>query len=166
MSVFSANKAVDDWASPVILAIRAFNPLAWTVAVLAAVVSLVVIGVPTRIIDNPLFIRMTPVRTQDYVFWAITAALTGLIAGTFVAGRAIRKEGRVLSGGILSYLAVGCPVCNKLVVLLIGTSGALTFFAPAQLFIGIASVALLASTLAVRSRSLVRACPLVQPPSA
>jgi hypothetical protein len=158
MSMVSANEALGDWAAPVLRAMRRFSPVAWTVVVMATVGSLVVIGMPTRIIDNPFFIRMTPVRTQDYVFWAISAPLIGLIAGTFVASRAMRHQQRVLSGGVLSFLAVGCPVCNKLVVLLIGTSGALTFFAPAQFFIGLASVALLASTLAVRSRSLETAC--------
>lgn len=165
MSLVRANDVLDGWALPVIRTVGGFRASAWVVVALATAVSLVVIGVPTRIIDNPFFVRMTPVRMQDYVFWAISAPLTGLIAGTFVAGRGVRQEGRVLSGGVLSYLAVGCPVCNKLVVLLIGTSGALTFFAPAQLFIGITSVALLASTLAVRSRSLAASCAILRPAS-
>lgn len=35
-------------------------------------------------------------------------------------------------GGVLAYLAVGCPVCNKLVLVALGSSGAMTWFAPLQ----------------------------------
>ena len=55
-------------------------------------------------------------------------------------------------------LAVGCPTCNKLVVLLLDTTGALTFFAPLQLYIGIASVLLLGWTLLLRARALADTC--------
>ena len=118
------------------------------------------IAIPTDIIANPIFGRMTPVRDQDYVFWAITGPLVGLIAGTYAVGGMVTGQGGMFSGGFLSFLAVGCPVCNKLVIALIGTSGALTFFGPAQLFLGIASIALLGVTLQLRVRALTQSCPL------
>jgi hypothetical protein len=71
---------------------------------------------------------------------------------------ATSDDGKILSGGLLSVLAVGCPTCNKLVVLLLGTTGALTFFAPLQLYIGIASVLLLGWTLALRAKTLANTC--------
>jgi hypothetical protein len=55
---------------------------------------------------------------------------------------------------VLSVLAVGCPICNKLVVLLLGVSGALTIFEPAQLYLGVVSVVLLAWTLRLRARAV------------
>jgi hypothetical protein len=55
---------------------------------------------------------------------------------------------------------VGCPICNKLVVLLLGTSGALTFFGPAQLYIGLVSLALLGWTLRLRARAVAGPCPV------
>ena len=48
------------------------------------------------------------------------------------------------------FLAIGCPICNKIALLLLGTSGALNLFAPIQPILGAASVALLAATLAWR----------------
>lgn len=48
------------------------------------------------------------------------------------------------SGGLLSYFAIGCPVCNKLVVLALGSSGAISWFAPLQPLLAVASVGLLA----------------------
>ena len=141
-----------------------FDLRAWVLAAAGTLATAVAIGVPTEIIGNPWFARMTPVRSQDYVVWAATALLAGLIAGTFVRLRRVRApstEAHALSGGGLAYLAVGCPVCNKLVVLTIGTSGALTFFGPLQLYLGIASLALLLWTLRLRARAMVGSCAIV-----
>jgi len=121
----------------------------------------VLIAIPTSIIDNPFFIRMTPVRPQDYIIWIMTGLLAGLVIGTYTMGTGGRSEGKAVSGGFLSFLAVGCPVCNKLVLLLLGTSGALTYFAPAQLYIGIASLALLGWALHLRVQAISRSCPVI-----
>ncbi len=48
---------------------------------------------------------------------------------------------------MLSVLAIGCPVCNKLVVLALGAGGALTHFAPVQPILGFLSLGLLAYAL-------------------
>ncbi len=136
-----------------------FDRFAWGLAMLGAITAALLIGLPTATIENPWFARMTPVRPQDYIILAVTAALSGLLAGTFAAQPAASGgQSRVLAGGSLSLLAVGCPVCNKLVVLLLGASGAMTFFAPLQLYLGLASLALLAWTLRLRVRALVGSC--------
>jgi hypothetical protein len=51
---------------------------------------------------------------------------------------------------VLSFLAAGCPVCNKLVVLAVGTTGALDYFRPLQPLLGLASLVLLGVALRVR----------------
>ena len=55
-------------------------------------------------------------------------------------------------GGLLSFFAVGCPICNKVVVIALGTSGALTWFAPVQPYLGVFALGLLAWALRVRLR--------------
>jgi hypothetical protein len=131
---------------------------AWAVTALATVLGLVVIGLPTAIYENPFFVRMTPVRAQDYVIWVLSAVLIGLVVGSYFVARSTSGDSKALSGGLLSVIAVGCPTCNKLVVLLLGTTGALAFFAPLQLYIGIASVFLLGWTLFLRTKALVKNC--------
>lgn len=144
--------------------LRGFSPAAWLLAGIGTVGALAAIGLPTRLIANGIFGRMTPTRMQDYVIWAITAPLVGLIIGSFALGRAVETgDGKLLSGGLFSFLAVGCPVCNKVVVLLIGTSGALTFWAPLQLWVGVASVLTLAWTLVLRARGVAFGCVLPAP---
>jgi len=141
--------------------LAAFTLGAWGVALLAALLMMLVVGGTTAIFENDLFRRMTPVRPQDYVIWVASAVLTGLLAGTFVVSRAAQHTGKAVAGGFFADIAVGCPVCNKVVVALIGSSGALTFFGPLQVFIGIGSIGLLAFALLLRARAIAVACPVV-----
>jgi hypothetical protein len=138
----------------------------WLVSVAGGALAAVAIGLPTVMVPSPFFVRMTPVRPLDYAFWLASAALLGPLLATYVApgagGAGPRAAcalpaaggGRTTLGGVLALLAVGCPVCNKLVVLALGAGGALTFFAPLQPVLGVASLALLAFTLATRLRAL------------
>lgn len=122
-----------------------------------------VIGLPTAVIPNRFFTRMTPVRPQDYLFLAVTALLAGAIVATYVVPlrpgfTLASEEGKVTGGGLLSFLAIGCPICNKLVVLALGVSGALRFFEPVQPVLGMASIGLLAYTAWYRVRQLRSGC--------
>ncbi len=134
--------------------IHGFGLASGSTAILAATATGLAIGIPTRLIVNSWFIRMTPTRPQDYAVWVATSMLIGVIAGSYLATRSNRSGYRVMSGGLASYLAVGCPICNKVVVSLLGVSGAMSYFAPAQLYIGIGSVLLLSWTLILRARAL------------
>ena len=63
------------------------------------------------------------------------------------------RTARALLGGIGSTLAVGCPICNKLVVLAIGVSGALSYWAPVQPVLAGASLGILGYALVRRLRT-------------
>lgn len=138
----------------------------WAVAVLATAGSLVLLGVPTAVIPNPFFVRMTPTETFNILVWLLSAPLIGLLIATYVRppkpafGRATSElgAGRTTLGGVAAYLAIGCPICNKVVVAALGVSGALTYFAPLQPIIGAGSLALLGATLAWRLRDRARRC--------
>ena len=120
----------------------ALEAMGWTV------VAALVIGIPTVMIDTPFFRRMTAVFWWQYVFWAASALLTGAaLAARRLAPADCRVEGRAASGSGLAFLAVGCPICNKLVVAALGTSGALSFFAPVQPLIGAVALVILGLTI-------------------
>lgn len=135
----------------------------WAVAAIAAILAFVIVGIPTAMIDNPFFVRMTSVRAQDYVIWITTALLMGLVGGTFTVRQAKGSAGKGASGGFLSFFATGCPICNKIVVSLLGISGAFTYFAPLQIYLGIASIALLLWTLHLRLSAINRSCCIIPP---
>lgn len=136
------------------------------VAVIATAAFALAIGIPTGVIPTPLYTRMTPVLWWNYPVWAVTAILSGLLTATYVRrpqeARARNGVGAASGGGLLAAFAVGCPVCNKLVVAAIGVSGAINIWAPLQPILAVASVLLLAWTLQRRLRNA-GACPLPSP---
>lgn len=124
------------------------------------VVSALVIGIPTDVVANPWFQRMTPIEPEQLAFWSLTSVLTGFLIATYLlpvpGGIAASGAG----GGLLGVLAVGCPICNKAVVALLGVSGALNVFAPLQPVLGAAGVLLVATALMLRLRAFSRGCPM------
>ena len=135
----------------------------YVVAALATVLTTLLVGIPTDVVPNPWFTRMTPVRTLDVVFLVATALLAGALVGTYVRSEATRGAAAPLGSGLLALFAVGCPVCNKLIVMLLGLSGATSVFAPLQPMIGAAAVVLAGAALVVRLRRLAHGCALQAP---
>lgn len=120
------------------------------------------IGIPTVLIPNPVFGREVAVQVWNYPVWIASSILAGMLAATYVRparGTTETQEsedtrdapGRFgMVGGLLAWFAVGCPVCNKLALLALGYSGAITWFAPVQPFL--AAAALLTTTGALLMR--------------
>ncbi len=140
----------------------------WVVAGASAAATILVVGVPTVLIPTPWFGREVPVTAWAWPVLLVTAALSGLVTATYVAlpGAASQAAGESLSragmaGGLLTYFAVGCPVCNKIALLALGASGAIHWFAPAQPFLAVAGIGLLGYALRRRLAGE-RACPLPQ----
>ncbi|MFG1955276.1 hypothetical protein [Micromonospora sp. NPDC048830] len=145
---------------------RTWTPRRLAAVVLGAAATAVVIAVPTDLIDTPLFTRSVAVTWWAWPALAATAVLAGLLLATYVqpadAGSPVAEKRLGTVGGLLSLLAVGCPVCNKLVLLALGTSGAMTWFAPAQPLLAVASIVLLGWALHRRLR-YERSCPVPTP---
>jgi hypothetical protein len=134
--------------------LRTWGGRRWAAAVVGAVAVALAVGLPTEMIPNPWFTRMMPVLWWNYPVWLATAVLSGLLVATYVRedgtsgqDRASRRGG---VGGVLAFFAVGCPVCNKLVVVALGTSGAMSWFAPVQPLLALGALVLL--TVALRGR--------------
>ena len=153
--------------------LRALPRAVWPRAVVYGVAAAVLIGIPSDLIDTPIFGRPIDARWLDWVILATTAALIGLILAIRPpsdeadsdADSAVERQGTTtLWGGLISFLAVGCPVCNQAVVALVGISGALSWWAPVQPFVGLAALTLLVWTLRKRLRTYrAVACPVPAP---
>lgn len=142
-------------------ALQAWPRRRWLVALAGAVATALVMGLPTAMIPNPVFGREVPTTAWAWPALVVTAILSGLLGATYVrrptAPEPVSRAGLV--GGVLTYLAVGCPVCNKLALLALGYTGALTWFAPVQPWLALAGVGLLGYALHRRLGGEV-ACPV------
>jgi hypothetical protein len=140
-----------------ITALRASPLRRWLVAVAAAAGFTVLIAIPTALIDNPVFGRSVPVTDWAWPSLLVSSVLAGLLVASYVASpfqtpsdAATTRGGWV--GSLLTLFAVGCPVCNKLVLVALGSAGAMTWFAPLQPWLQALATGLLAWALRERLR--------------
>jgi hypothetical protein len=123
--------------------------------ILGTTAAVVVLGVPTALIPNPIFGRMVPPDRLDYGILVTTAVLSGILAASYAWSAACPlPQRRLTAGALASFFAIGCPTCNKLVLLLLGTSGALQWFAPVQPLLGLLGIGLLVWAVVYRFRLL------------
>lgn len=120
-----------------------------------------VIGIPTVLLPNPFFTRMIATSFWQYPVWGLIIATGGLtMAARKLPGRTCSVEGKTVVGGGLAYLAVACPICNKIVIGLIGTSGALSYFAPLQPALAAGALVLMLVALRTALRAASPAVPV------
>lgn len=136
---------------------RQWTKRQWGTALASATGFLIALGIPTVLIPNGLFSREIEPTWWSYPVWVSTALLGGLLIAASIGPRPAqaceRSTGRRgLGGALLAWFAIGCPVCNKLVLLAVGASGALTWFAPLQPLLAVGGLLLLAAALRVRLR--------------
>lgn len=130
------------------------------VALLAAISTYLLLGVPTDVVNNGVFGRSIEVTPWSMPVLVATSVLSGLLAATYVGVNVYDTTAKLGTiGGALSFFAIGCPVCNKLVLIAIGTTGAVNSFGPLQPYMAVAGVVLLAWALVRRLKSSA-ACPL------
>ncbi len=149
-------------------ALRTWPLRRWLVAALSAVASALVVAVPTDLVDTPVFGREIPPTWWAWPSLLLSSVLAGLLVGTYATAPERASTDRTSSdraavrsgwaGGALTFFAVGCPVCNKLVLLALGSAGALAWFEPLQPLLQVAAVVLLAWALRTRLRGEL-ACP-------
>ena len=96
---------------------------------------------------EPFFGRQIPPEPFAIMLWLASAPLMGIVGATYTspARATMRMAARPLGtqnypeerttstlgavGSLGVFLAIGCPVCNKIALLLLGASGAMTIYA-------------------------------------
>jgi ABC-type glycerol-3-phosphate transport system permease component len=137
-------------------ALRMWTLQRWGIALVSGIAVAALVALPTAVIPNPIFGRAIEVTWWSYPVVILSGIFGGMLLATYIkepGAEEIDKAAKV--GGVgefLAFFAVGCPVCNKLVLLALGTSGAMTWFPPVQPFLAVASVILMAWALRIRLR--------------
>ncbi|ELY46464.1 hypothetical protein [Natronorubrum tibetense] len=138
----------------------------------AAIGVFLLFGLVTGLIPNPLYVRMVPRTPVDYLFLTLTALLAGVYTAQRLTTEVVgpdfedadesgsdgtKGEDRLAIGGLVGgFLAVGCPICNVVLLALFSSSALMTYFDPLRPALGALSVALLAGLIYVRHS---RSCP-------
>ncbi len=112
--------------------------------VAVAVGSFIALGTVAALWDNPFFVRMTPVGG----FETVLLAMMSVLFGAYVAIRrplcSLRAAG---AGGVLGFIGIACPVCNKVLLLLFGGELLLTYFEPVRVYVAALGVVIVAAAL-------------------
>lgn len=139
--------------------LRLWGVRRWMIAALATLGIGLLIGVATVLVPNSFFARDVPVIWWNYPVWLLTSGLSGMLLASYVGldspgGGGAPKSGREsrmgVAGALLGWFAVGCPVCNKIALLMLGFSGAMTWFAPLQPIMALGALLLSALALVLR----------------
>ena len=109
----------------------------WFISLSIRVATFLLFGTVTALWSNPFFIRMTGVSDLDYVIISFETILIGLFFGIRAPKCAVKKAG---FGGIFGFLGFGCSLCNKLLLLLFGSSFLLTYFEPIRYYVGVTGI--------------------------
>jgi hypothetical protein len=147
-------------------ALRLWSARRWMTALVAGLAVAALVALPTAVIPNPIFGRAIEVTWWSYPVVILSGILGGMLIATYVrepGQEEIDKAAKVGTvGGFLAFFAVGCPVCNKLVLLALGASGAMSWFAPVQPFLAVASVIVMAWALHIRLKGMA-SCKVASP---
>jgi uncharacterized membrane protein (Fun14 family) len=107
----------------------------------------VALGTVSALWENPLFMRMTPTGGFEITLLLLQSALAGIYVGIPRISCGKRTAG---AGAIIGFLGIACPVCNKVLVLLIGSALLLEYFEPVRLYVALAGVGLLAAAVWIK----------------
>ena len=119
------------------------------IGLIIGILFFIVSGMVTSLLPNYFFARMTPITKLDYVFLTSSSILLGTYVGVhYYKKNTTKKCDTVAStGGVGSFLAFACPVCNKLLVFLFGATALMTYFEPYRPVLGIVSSGLLGAAV-------------------
>jgi len=123
----------------------------WLSTLIIASAAFLLLGAMTALWSNPFFMRMTEVSGWDYIILSFESLMIGLFFGIQAPHCATKKAG---IGGVLGFVGFGCSVCNKILLLLFGSSFLLSYFEPVRHYAG--ALGLLLFSYALIQRWLLR----------
>ena len=121
----------------------------WAKGIATALVSFGLLGTVAALWENPLFVRMTPAGGWEIGLLAILSILTGVYVAIRRTACGTRRAG---AGGVIGFLGIACPVCNKVLLYLFGGELLLTYFEPVRIYVAAAGTVLVMAAIAAEWR--------------
>jgi hypothetical protein len=105
--------------------------------ILVAAVSFAGLGTVAALWKNPFFIRMTPAGGWEIGLLAVLSVLIGV----YVAIRSpVCATKSATTGGVLGFLGIACPVCNKILLMLFGGELLMAYYEPVRLYVALLGI--------------------------
>lgn len=125
----------------------------------ASILLFLIFGIPTDLVPNSYYTRMLPASPLDYVFLGATSVMLGGYIGLHFYRKSggARGDFAAIGGGVTGLFAFGCPVCNALLVSLVGTGALLTYYEPVRPVVGVLAIGMLGAALYLKLKD--RKCP-------
>lgn len=127
-----------------LMPLAAVSPRRWAKGVAVALATFVALGTVTALWNNPFFTRMTPAGGWEISLLAVISLLAGFYTSLRLAACGGRTAG---AGGVLGFLGIACPVCNKVLLYLFGSQLLLSYFEPVRIYVAAAGSALLVAAI-------------------
>ncbi len=116
------------------------------IGVTSAIIIFLILGIPTRVIPNNFYTRMIPSTKLDLFFLITISLMLGIYIGLFFYLKDKKKKQKnaaAYTGAAGSFLAIACPVCIQLLVLIFGATALMTYLQPSRPYIGFLSIGLI-----------------------
>ncbi len=133
-----------DLERSVVSVMRTIEPRSIGKGIAVAALSFVLLGSVAALWENPFFIRMTPAGSFEIALLAALAMLLGFYVAIRRPACSVKMMG---AGGVLNFLGIACPVCNKILLLIFGGELLLTYLEPTRIYI--AALGVVVAALAV-----------------
>ncbi len=118
------------------------------------------LGTVAALWENPLFIRMTPVGNFEIL---LLGALSVLLGVYVAVRRPACSVGTAGTGGVLGFLGIACPVCNKLLMMIFGGELLLSYYEPVRVYLAAAGVLVAAVAVWVELARRNETDPVIRP---
>ncbi len=129
-------------------------------AILFSILFFVIFGVVTVLIPNKFFDRMSPINYLDYIFLTLTSILLGLYVSLYIYQKRERLNKKctasAVGGGFFGFTGFACSICDKILVLLLGVGGVLTYVEPYRPFIGSVGIGLMSYANYVKGKEIIK----------
>ncbi len=122
-----------------------------------AVLTFIALGTVTVLWENPFFIRMTPTSGYEIVLLFLQASMFGIY---FAIPTAYCSTKSLSAGGVLGFLGIACPICNKILLMYVfGAELLLSYLEPARIYLALIGTLIIGLALYIKLKKY-RSAPL------
>jgi len=90
------------------------------------------LGTVAALWENPVFIRMIPADGWEISLLAILSVLSGVYVAI---RRPFCSDNTLSAGGVVSFIGLACPICNKILLLAFGSELLMAYFDPMRVYV-------------------------------